>query len=284
MLDKEKMEESLKRDLDSCKDYLSRVKPIVELVPAVEKRLKEDEAKLVYFEKMPEDIIEEQLPNQLSIQIEDEKRWRDNLPILPVITDEMKITVMAHSTSGSSSDYLTNAETAHMTFQYHDDAGVLEVKNVFSQLAKDREQQDNIDKKLAQLHSELSTMFQDAQKSFVQSQYGTTGIDQAAKRLRDVIQRTWGELADRARGRKSADSLALRRERDRTYVANNLTTDDHKRKKLIVLFGNMAKLSSDLSQTGFMKSSLSNDYPKLESFHDRWILLLFDLTTLLELR
>lgn len=277
MSDADELRNSVNKEVEDCDEFLERAKGIVDLVPLVQERKREAEAKKVALTKMPEDAIVEYAPKLLAIQLNDQQKLKTSLPALPQVNKELFLRISASGTT--SAFYEAVVTTAHYTKPVP--VWIQPVNEVFDSLAQEKAKKADLPIALEKLQPRLDVAFTVAVESVEKSKSKVLGIDQAAIQLRDVIQQIWGALAERSRQIRSesigGQRLELKKQAHRIIVADCLATPSEN-KALVLLLHNLFKLSDELS--AICKDPLISDLPTLERLYTEWLLQIDDLRKL----
>jgi hypothetical protein len=267
----EDLRNSVKKELEHYDSFLSRAKDIVEAVPQVHEWREEAKTKWFALEHMPEEVLKEEAYGLLGFQHGEEKARLAVLPALPQIPNGLRT---AHIASGSTAIFYesvarTTSEACSVPYW------LPPISQAFGSLAAAKVQKAALPGLLAQIRPDLGKVFSLANASVDQAKNSIIGSDQAAVRMRDVVEQLWGALADRAKGRcgdhQRTQNLELKREANRHLVADCLSTAQSQ-KSLSALLDSLYSLHTDLSPES--KNMLHHSAEKLESLHTRWILLL----------
>ena len=198
-------QKSLKNEIKRYNNFLKGAAVISSMVPGVERRKKEAEARLLFFNHMPDSIIDEFGDKLYEDQKHNEEQARLHVPGLPSVNRE-SIRVLSTGTT-SSSDYLEITQTyRHSAALDNSHEGILhfqgqseplEVKMVndaFVKLADERTKSRTLPPRLNRINKKLGKKFRVAQQSYDKAKNGIVGIDQSAIQLRDVLEQLWGGL------------------------------------------------------------------------------------------
>lgn len=274
------LKNSVKKEFEDCDEFLKRAKTVVDLVPLVQERKREAEAKQAALTGMPEDVIIEYAPKLLPIQLNDQRKLESSLPPLPLVSKEV---FMLSSASGTASAFHEVIITA-VRYTKPVPTWIQPVRRIFDALAQEKAKKAELPVALEKLQPRLGEAFTIAVESIEKSRSKMLGVDQAAIQLRDVIQQVWGGLAERARqkcsGTVGGQRLELKKQAHRIVVANCLATPPEN-KTLVVVLDNLFKLADEPSGIG--KDPLTSDLPTLETLYTGWFLQIDDLRKLVAL-
>jgi hypothetical protein len=116
---------------------------------------------------------------------------------------------MIHSTIGD----VEKQEAWHIDFDY-----------IFVKLAEDKLQEEAIKSNLDQINPHIAELFSQVISTYQKSKLRLMGLDLAAIRMRDFIEKLWGEFVDMARQKdidqKLKSRFELKVEHDRRKIGN----------------------------------------------------------------
>ncbi len=193
---------SLESENKQYDEFLAGAKEIEELVPHVQERKKETEAKLKFVQAAPEDFLIEFGDSLFMLQKHDEEQAKNFIPKFPRLTAP----AMGYIASGTAS----TSAYAEMSYNFqaynfdNDNEWIVPVNNIFTSLADEKSKKAVLPSKLDKINERLGEMFSVAGKSFEKAKSGIIGVDQSAIQFRDVLQQLWGGLANLAREKNSA--------------------------------------------------------------------------------
>lgn len=271
---------SLENEKKQYDDFLIGAKEIDELIPHIQERKKETDAKLKFVQAAPEDFLIELGEPLFTFQKHDEEQATDFVPKFPTLTSFARGFIA--SGTASTSAY---AEMSYNLQTYNVDNNqewVAPVNSIFASLAEEKSTKADLPSRLDKINGRLGEMFSVAVNSFEKARSEILGVDQSAIQLRDVLQHLWGGLANLARAKNPAikdSKLELGSKRHRGFVSESITKDGLDKEKTFALLGIMAEISSELSQTNFGKNPLSTDVKKLEGLYTRWLLVIDDVAS-----
>jgi len=272
--------DAVDREIELCDDFLDGVKLLSDVVPDVEERKRRARAKKLAVEVFPVDLLSEVAPKFLYLQLAEVERLENSLPCLP----DKVIPVSSTNTSGTMSAFVTIMSSPATIYLSDNDENSLwgGVQNVFTQIVEEGTTIEKLPTRLEKIRQGLGDLFNDAEDSYQKSKSGLLGVDQAASRMRNVLQQIWGNLADHARrlcGETMQDISRFKfaTSKHRMRIADCLAPEDMK-KNLVSILDNMHGLYSVLSSvTKYPERGYSS---KIEKFHTNWILQLDELMTI----
>ncbi len=280
MTEVDQLKISVEKEIQDCDEFLNQAKEILGVVPLVQERRQEAEAKMLTLNQMPEDLLAESAPRLLNVQLYDQGRLETYLPKLPQINRGL---TQHYLPSGVAGTAFYDAAVAGMQGQTMTPPWLMPVNDAFGSLAVERSRKATLPEALNKLQPNLGEIFQAAVDSIEKSKAGILGIDQASIRMRDVIQQAWGGLAEHTR-RRSGKGLAMRleisRSIHRTQVATSLSRTGEVN-SLVLILDNLATLHSELSV--FSKNPLIKNIDDLNILVTRWFLYIEQLSKLLDL-
>ena len=264
---------------------LTIVPVLVELVPTIEERKKEAEAKRDFAKNIPEGFIEEHSPKLRLIQLMDEQQLEVKVNVFTTASRDIKIKF--ESSTGTSSAFQEMAYMAHALEPRQSIEDWKPVINQFNQLAQDKSRKSEIPKRLDELHEDLGKMFVIAQQSVIKVKNSIINVNLAASDMKYVLQQIWGKLVhcsqkidpDKWDG---IQHKQFKKQAHRIIASDCLTSNDLDKYKLGMLLDNMYQLHTDLSVTEFGKNPLGKDIVKLDEYYYRWITQIDDLVNLVD--
>lgn len=282
MTDHGKFEESLKREISHLDRLLDILKGLVNIVPNIQERKREAEAKLSLAENVPDDIIEEIYPGLLDIQLREEKLIDDKVSHFGRVSYILMKPM--DSSSGTSSAYQEIVFDPPQ-FDHNIYPNMDTVKDGFISLAKDKSRKSETPKKLSNIREDLGDMYEEVRNSIEKAKGGIINVNQAVMDMRNVLQQIWGALAQKAEEDKpekwhGIQNKGFKKQNHRTIVADCLTDNNLDRDKLLILLNNMYSLFTDLSATDLSKNPLSDDIDRLNILYNRWIIQIDDLVNI----
>jgi len=289
MSEKDEWEKSLENEVDQCDDYLEKAKDISDLVPEVEQRKKEAQAKLLFVRSMPESILAERGHILFVFQKRDEEQLKNHLPGLSRISPETK-RYMINGTS-TSSEYFDIVQTYRLsgstepiqgksTFPEVEPRKVEIVYSAFTELAQEKSKKQSLPPILNRLNKDLGDKFVVAQKNFEKAKSGIVGIDQSAIQMRDVLEQLWGGLVQivRKQDPRKYKGVELNwNPRGKQIVIECLTDDLMDMQELARMLDIMTSIHSQISDTEFGKNPLTKDLEKLKNLYSQWLLVVSDI-------
>jgi len=281
----EEWKKSLEDEIERCNDFLKKSKDIADLVPSVEERKREAEAKLLFVRKMPESVLTELGKPLFIFQRHNEEQLRTYLPGLTPVDPAAKLYMTSGTTD--SSYYLEIVQTyrnsnavAHppydTSFAQTDVESVEQVHTAFRELAEERSNKRTLPYMLNNINRDLGDKFVVAQESYLKAKNGIVGIDQSAIQLRDVIEQLWGGIV-----------LMVREKDPKRYKGVELNLDNKGKsiaidclsggigsnaQQLARLLESMTTIKRQLSDTNFGKNPLTKDVEKLTEIYNQWTL------------
>lgn len=217
---------------------------------------------------MPEDVAEEIAPKLLTMQRESFQLFQSRIPKIA----QFHFNLSTNSTSsGTASIY--QSEISSLYKNYPTETWAKDSLESFDQLANEKATKSSLLIKLGSIDANLPAFFSAAVDSYGKSKSHIVGLDNAAMRIRDLIQQLWGALVARAQqncGTKiGKNRLALSRSADREKVSLCLANPNNKKELLLVL-NQFSELWLDIS--GPAKDPMFSDQKSLEDFYTRTIL------------
>lgn len=242
-----------------------------------------------FVENMPDSILIERGKPLFLIEKHDEEKLETYLPSLTQFTAQAKKLVFSSDSTGTSSAYMDIAKTYRVSdavlhpytasFTPEEAQSVETVYATFSDLAEEKSKKENLPPRLNKINENLGDALILAVENYEKSQIGLILVHQSAMDLRAVLQQLWGGLVVLTR-KKNAQILKnrteMKKDADRSIVAECLIDDEVEKKKLISSLDIMARLYSDLSTTDFGKNILGDDKEKLAEIYKLWILTIDD--------
>lgn len=283
MSKRDELERSLENEDKQYSQFLENIRPYVDLIPSVQARQNEVQAKKSFVENAPDEVIAEVGDDLLQNQVYDEQQARRFTPQVSPIS-VAQIDYMIGGTS-SISLYFDILDTVNR-FEGDDlSSGWAEpVKQTFTVVADEKARKNSLPPRLDIINQNLGEMFTVAQESVAKAQTQVLGVDQAAKQLRDVLQQLWGGLANiaRVRGPRTYRGTRFRytRKKDIAFVAEHLSNDENAQQRLTRLLGIISNMASELSETNFMKNPLTADVDRLNELYQRWTVLIDDIVSI----
>jgi len=288
MSQKDEWKKSLDNDAEKCDDFLKKTKDATDLVPAVEHRRKEIEAKIVFVESMPEPVLTELGRKLFTFQLHDEAQLRQNLPGLPSITPEAKRYLTSGTSDSSAYTVIihTCLEAPNTKLSQTEVESINKVSMAFSDLANDKSRKLNLPPLLNKINNQLGDKFIVALESYEKAKNRIVGIDQSAIQLRDVLEQLWGGMVNMVRQKDPRKYKGVELNLDpkgKKIAVDCLATDDIGKQKLTLLLETLSTIKSQLSETEFGKNPLANNLEKLTELYGLWVLVISDLTDFIKL-
>lgn len=289
MSQREEWKKSIKNKIKKREEFIGNVKELSDLAAEANEQNKEDEAKLLFVENMPESLLAERGQSLFLFEKHQEEQLGRYLPGLSHVTSEARKYINISGTS-SSSAYMEIVQTYRLSDEvsipFNGDAFSINAEPVeivytaFADLAEAKSKKTNLPPRLNKINQNLGEMFTIATQNYQKAQIGLMLVHQSAMDLRAVLQQVWGGLVALARKKDSRNlknHTESRKESDRIIVAECLIADEVERKILITSLDNLAKLYSDLSEGNFGKNVLGDDKVKLNGLYKLWILTISDI-------
>lgn len=258
--------EAVKREISDYDDFLNRLRDLVDVAPIVNDLREDAKAKLTVIENIPNIYFEESSPRLLLLQEEDDQLRYRFLPAIP----EADTSMLNATTSGSTSAFYDEAIRI-VKYEVHDTQWFEPIKNQYDHLVGYKQTRALLPGLMGSVRQDLLEMFTSANESVEKSFSGILGVDQAAIRMRDVVEQLWGAMVEHV-SRNNEDEvgrLKLRRESHRKFVAECLSITGTQ-KSLSALLDDLYALHQDLSPQS--KDILADDLNLLKNLHNRWIL------------
>lgn len=286
MAEREDLIDSIEKEIKGYKDALKGIKDLDESVPSIQERIKEAEVKLLVAKNAPVDYMTENAPTLLTMQLYDESRVTLQVENFRGIVSPMVSEFS--SSSGTTSTYdnlivnLVSNGQPYSAPPFPFPTWIEPINYAITELAKYKAQKADLPPKLEKIKEDLGKKFTVALATIEKAKNRIVGVDQAAIHMRDVLDQAWSGVANIVKEKNPKrphkySELHLRKQANRTFVAECLGKDEAQNRKLVLLFENMKILHSTLSATDFGKNPLSDDRAKMERLFRSWILLLDDL-------
>jgi hypothetical protein len=285
MSDRDDIEKSSENEINLYDMALNVVPVLVDLVPIIEERKKEAEAKRDFAKNVPEGFIEEQSPKLRHIQLSDEQQLEVNVNTFLKASRDVKIKF--ENSTGTSSAFQEMAYMAPALEPRRSSKDWKSVINQFNQLAQDKSRKSEIPKRLDELHEDLGKMFVIAQQTFIKAKNSIININLAASDMKNVLQHIWGNLVHYSQkiDPDKWDGIQhkqFKKQAHRKIASDCLASNDLDKDKLGMLLDYMYRLHTDLSVTEFGKNPLGKDIVKLDEYYYRWITQIDDLVNLVD--
>jgi hypothetical protein len=174
---------SIQNEIEACDGFLNRTQALSDLVPAVQERKEEAEAKRASLDAIPSDVLEELAPKLLSLQLADEERLRAGLPQVPLVNVPM-VSAAVYSTTGTST---AEAITYIAPYVTSEDSWAPAAVKPFKELAERRSTSKYALERLRRLNPSIEPVYAAAQESFAKAKARMLSPDQAAIQMRDVV-------------------------------------------------------------------------------------------------
>ncbi len=281
MSESDELKKSIEEEIEQCEDFLKKASDISEIITSVQERKEEAEAKAEAINSLPDDVLDEVAPQMLHFQTKDRERLLNTLPILPDI--DVVYTRAILSIGSTSSDIELIASFVRTQPVLPDWA--ITFMKPFNELADKQDRVSRIRDFYSHVQSFLGGLIDLALETTSRARGGGTNVDHACMRLRDVLEKVWGEISDMARSKLPVGERKRRLSHGtvshRRIVAESLSPTIELIDDLKELLENLSKLHSDLSKGS--KDPFNNDLEYLEDVYFRWILHLFNLSRMLDL-
>ena len=276
MSDPEELKKSIKREIDDCDQYFESLRSINDITPFIQERKDEATAKLESIENLPAEVLDEVTPNIIPLQLKDEEHLHLAIPKLPIVDPKEMRRMLVSTSSVSTSMIIHNV----VSFTGNNDEWKERAVNPFILLSRKGSQKSIIDKNLDLVNQSLRYLFDQAYDEYNSTRARGVGCDTAALKMRDVVQKLWGELFDATRKNNIKEANIrgeLKSERHRQIVSKTLSpySDNDLSTAIEGLFDMHVELS------GIAKDPLTNDFRKLEILFSRWMLYISNLSQLL---
>ncbi len=275
------LKKSIEEEIEQCDDFLKKASDISDIIPSVQERKEEAEAKAEAINSLPDEVLDEVAPQMLYFQTRDRERLSNALPILPNID---VVYTRAILSTGFTSSYIELIASVIRTEPILQDWAITFMKP-FNDLTDKQDRVSRIRDSYSYVQSFLGDLIDIALVTTSSARVGGTNVDHACMRLRDVLEKVWGEICDMARSKLPAVARERRLRHGtvshRRLVAESLSPTIELIDDLEELLKNLSKLHSDLSKAS--KDPFNNDLDYLEDVYSRWILHLFNLSRMLDL-
>jgi hypothetical protein len=274
MTEREELTKSLQAEITQCDEFLARASEASELASVVQKRKQDAQARLKAIQAVPDDVIEE-FGLQLRVhQDKESQRLTRNLPTLPTM-DVRHITFQLNST-GTTSVSETMAKVVRV------DTAQASWYPAFiaplATLAQDEARESRILQGLSNLSPDLRQYGDKALSTTRSTLGGVSTLDLACQHLRTAIQKTWGELAVRARSKCSEigeKRLELQKQSHRQEIAKCLSVYSADTDQIEEILSALSSLYKELS--GPAKNPFGDDTQFLNDIATRWKLHFYNL-------
>jgi len=275
---------SLNSEIKIYDNFLKGAAVMSGIVPDIERRKREAEARRMFFKHMPDSIIDEFGDKLYEDQKNNEEQAKLHVPTLPMVGRE-SIRVLASGTS-SSSDYIEITQTYRRSATFEpSEEGILHfqgpmeyakvemVHDTFSKLAEERAKSRTLPPRLNRISKNLGKKFRVAQNNYAKAKNGILGVDQSAIQLRDVIEQLWGGLVILIRNinpRKHNKAELKLNSTGKVIAVEELANTDPNKKKLTDLLEKASRIHDEISDTNFGKNPLADDKEKLAELFELW--------------
>jgi hypothetical protein len=264
----DELKQSIKDDIKESDDMLATIKALSDAAPHIEERKQELQTLYVTLERMPDGIIEEIAPRLLIAHRDSREQFHTQVPDL---ADLSHIRISPSPSTGTAGTFY--AEIAPVYDRYVTEPWAKDLLTPLDDLAQHKAAKSALSVKLAKLSPELPGILLAATDSYEKSKSGIAGLDQAAMRMRDVIQQLWGELAAKAQQncgpRIGKARLELSKLQDRQKVSICLALNQ-KENELLYVLDQLSQLHLDLSAPA--KNPSFGNRGLLDDFYTRLIL------------
>jgi hypothetical protein len=266
-------------------EVLEIMKKLDLLVPKLEERKKERDAKRNLINAAPSDFIVEFAPNLLQIEKADEEKLRENIPGL---VDSAKFASVAiNSTSGTTSTYISGAYS-YAGAVNASETWLVNVIEPFDYLADYKLQRMKIPTEVNKLFQGLGDKFLAALRSVDRAKVELANHSDGIMAMRNFIPNFWGELLAHAKQTKPLlwrrfQKGSLHQSDSRDLVAKSLGNNPNDERKLVQLLQNMSELSKEMSSLQLAKNLGLNNPLLLNTLFTRWFLLVDDVVKILQL-
>jgi len=264
----DELKQTIQDDINSSESKLSTIKALSDAAPFIQDRKEELETLRDTLEILPEDVVEEIAPRLLLIHRDSYHQFQTRIPDLPQFDSAH---ISANSSTGTASIY--QAEISDLYKTYQSETWVKTVITTFDELAQNKVRKSNLPIKLEKIDSNLPPLFSAVSDSYEKSKSGIVGLDNAAIRIRDLIEKLWGALVSRAKikcgSQIGINRLEIKKPKHREKVADCLAAGANTRELLLVL-DQLSQLKLDLSKPA--KNPMFGDGKLLHDFYTRLIL------------
>jgi len=264
----DELKKAIQKDIESSDDALKAIKALSDIAPDIENRKKELGVLLDTVKKMPDEIAEEIAPRLLIVHRDGYEQFQAKMPKIFQF-DYSNLSV--NSTSGTASIY--HAEISSLYKSHPTETWAKDSIASFDQLATEKATKSSLLINLGKLDANLPHLFSALVDSYEKSKSGIVGLDNAAIRIRDLIQQLWGTLVSKTKLKCGAqignNRLELNKLSHREKVARCISNRDNYNELLIVL-NQLSQLHLDLSKPG--KDPMFSDRDLLNDFYTRAIL------------
>jgi hypothetical protein len=278
MSDLDELEKKLQENIDKCDDTLNGISELNKIAPHIQKYKEDKTTSLRIIKHLPKDIAEEIAPKLLAWENEEDEVISPYFPVIQKTNPSLFIQAVNTST-GSATPYIVNATNSILQTPFEADNPPEWIGNelsIIDDYTQKVQQKGYIPTRLNKIGQCLGDKYQIADESYIKAINGIISVDQAAIHLRDVLQQTWGSLANLARQKNkdqkiNLNNLEFKNDHDRLKVADILANNYLPKQRLLDLLSKAYSLFKNLSDSNFGKNILGTDTKTLEIYHDQWI-------------
>lgn len=189
------LEKSIKDELDALDEAAGRTASIASLLPWLDEKRDEAQAKLFAVKNAPKDFVSEVSPQLIVSQRRDTDRARSLSQLIPPVDPDR----IRYSASGTSSSDFSQVIIRTFPDPAQRPSWVPPVVHQFSAVADRKAKLESLPRAMELLKEGLGRTFTAADNSIAQAKAHVIQPHQAASSMRNVIQDTWGALLERAR-------------------------------------------------------------------------------------
>lgn len=274
--------EKIKKMRRKAKDYLENLRHAKEYVPATQRAVDEMDTVISVVELMPPDMREEFKFYLENKYIQSDSWVVNNLPEIPEVRPFISVEFTTTSSTGvltQISGMMNDNNVGDFDQAYSE--WVDESTPILGLFAANLSKSNHIYNGMNELSRELGESFRDAENRFEKSRSGNESVSDSLDALRNVIQKFWGELVDKARkkvvnlGKKPPRKhFSNKSENDRVWVFSIIAKAGHESMSMRAM-GRLAIIYGEISPNS--KNKLYDDFNVLERYYYEWVNLLNDL-------
>ena len=215
--EKEKFFKLIDEDQSLIQGVTSSIKDLNNSILSLDLRHKENNALKNALSFVPDDVAEELIPKIIGPY---EQAHQD---LLKSDTTLRSLGPIHGSTDGSSSAFLSIVNTT-IGDEEKEESWHKKFDSEFEKLAEENLQKELIISSLSRINPYLADLFSQAIDTYKKADLRFLGLDVAAIRMRDFVEKLWGEFVDIARMKDTSNQLKnrfeLRVDNDRKKIAN----------------------------------------------------------------
>lgn len=280
----DELNESLNNQDKQDDEILENIRHLNLVVPLIEEKRMERNAKRNLINNAPVDFVEEFGPKLLRLEKDDEEKIRVTIPGL---WESVKMVQTGLNSTGSTDstylaeayEYAGRAESAN--------SWLLTVNKPFDDLAKYKLQRAEIPQNLNKFQPALGDLFSAALQSTDKAKSELELQSDSIMAMRNFLQSFWGNILERARESKPSiwkgiQKSKLSQAEPRDLVASSLSNNSSDERKLVQLLKNMADLYNEMSDSQVGKNLGFYDLQQHNALFTRWLLLIDNVTKIIQ--